>query len=68
MGGKVLARLTGVVNCTRKCQAGHTGKYFFFLKNARTFYGLLKASPTIFKDLQLMKNTDQSDKILLQKC
>ena len=29
--------------------------------------GLLKASPTVFKDLKLMKNTDQSVKIL-QKC
>ena len=30
--------------------------------------GLRKASPTIFKDLKLMKNTDLSVKILLQKC
>ena len=29
--------------------------------------GLLKASPTIFKDLKLMKNTDLRVKILLQK-
>ena len=29
---------------------------------------LLKASPTVFKDLKLMKNTDLSVKILLQKC
>ena len=29
--------------------------------------GLLKASPTFFKDLKLMKNTDQSVKIL-HKC
>ena len=28
--------------------------------------GLLKASPTVFKDL--MKNSDRSVKILLQKC
>ena len=30
--------------------------------------GLLKASPTVFKDLKLMKNTYLSVKILLQKC
>ena len=29
--------------------------------------GLLKASPTVFKDLKLTKNTDLSVKILLQK-
>ena len=33
-----------------------------------TFQGLLKASPTVFKDLKLMKNTDRSVKILLQIC
>ena len=43
----------------------HTGKYEL---NSRTFQGLLKASPTVFKDLKLMKNTDISLKILLQKC
>ena len=30
--------------------------------------GLLKASPTVFKDLKLMENTELSVKILLQKC
>ena len=30
--------------------------------------GLLKASPTVFKDLKLMKNTDLNVKIRLQKC
>ena len=30
--------------------------------------GLLKASPTVFKDLKLMINTDLSVKNLLQKC
>ena len=30
--------------------------------------GFLKASPTVFKDLKVMKNTDLSVKILLQKC
>ena len=30
--------------------------------------GLLKASLTVFKDLQLMNNTDLSVKILFQKC
>ena len=29
---------------------------------------LLKTYPTLFKDLRLMKNTDLSVKILLQKC
>ena len=31
--------------------------------NSRTFQGLLKASPTVFKGLKLMKNTDLSVKI-----
>ena len=43
----------------------HTGKYE---QISRTFQGLLKASPTVFKDSKLMKNTDLSVKILLQKC
>ena len=43
----------------------HTGKYKY---NSRTFQGLLKASPTVFKGIKLMKNTDLSVKILLQKC
>ena len=30
--------------------------------------GLLKASLTVFEDLKLMKNTDLSIKIVLQKC
>ena len=30
--------------------------------------GLLKAYPTVFKDLKLMKNTDVRVKILLPKC
>ena len=30
--------------------------------------GLLKASPTVFKGLKLMKNTDLGIIILLQKC
>ena len=30
--------------------------------------GLLKASPTVFKDLKIMKNTDLSVKIRLQNC
>ena len=30
--------------------------------------GLLNASPTVFKDLKLMKHTDLSVKILLMKC
>ena len=30
--------------------------------------GLLKAAPTFFNDLNLMKNTDGSVKIRLQKC
>ena len=42
-----------------------TGKYE---QNSRTFQGLLKASPTVFKDLMLMKNTDLSVRSLLQKC
>ena len=30
--------------------------------------GILKTSLTVFKDFKLMENTDQSVKILLQKC
>ena len=29
------------------------------LVNSRTFQGFLKASPTVFKDLKLMKSTDR---------
>ena len=36
-------------------------------KNSRTFQGLLKDFPTVFKD-KFMKNTDFSVKCLLQKC
>ena len=36
-------------------------------ENLRTFQGLLKDSPTDFKDLKLMKTTDRSVKNLLQK-
>ena len=36
--------------------------------NSSPFQGLLKASPTVFKGLKLMKNTDLSVKIILQKC
>ena len=35
------------------------------MKNLRTFQGLLKDSPMVFK---VMKNTDLQVKILLQKC
>ena len=38
----------------------HTDKYGL---NSRSFQELLKASPTVFKDLQLMKNTDLSVKL-----
>ena len=31
----------------------HTGMYYEY--NSSTFQGLLKASPTVFKDLKLMK-------------
>ena len=44
------------------CFRVHTGKYEY---NSRTFQGLLKTSPTVFKDLKLMKNTDLSVKTLL---
>ena len=46
-------------------QRGRTGEYEY---NSRTFQGLQKASPIVFKDLKLIKNTDLSVKILLQKC
>ena len=46
-------------------QGSYTGK---FELNSRTFQGLLKATPTVFKDLNLMNTTGISVKILLQKC
>ena len=42
----------------------HTGKYEY---NSRTFQGLPKASPTVYKDLKIMKNTDQRVEMFLQK-
>ena len=38
------------------------------MQNSRTFQGLLKDFPTVFKDLKLKKNTDLHVKILLLKC
>ena len=38
------------------------------MSKIQTFQGLLKVSPTVFKDLKLIKNTDLSVKYLLQKC
>ena len=38
----------------------HTGKYE---SNSRSFQGLLKASPTVFKGFKLLKNTDLSVKM-----
>ena len=43
----------------------HTGKIVIY---SRTFQGLLKDFPTVFKDLKLKKNTDLHIKILLRKC
>ena len=40
----------------------------FIQTSMSKFQGLLKASPTVFKDLKLMNNTDRSVKIILQKC
>ena len=37
-------------------------------KIQRTFQGFLKDFPTVFKDQNLMKNTDLHVKILLRKC
>ena len=42
-----------------------TGK---FVQNSRTFQGLLKYFPTVFKDRKLTKNTDLHVKILFQNC
>ena len=39
----------------------HTGKC---VKNSRAFQGLLKDSPTVFKDYKFMKNTDLHIKII----
>ena len=43
------------------------GSYRQVLVNSKTFQGLLKPSPTVFKDSMLMTNTDLSVKILHQK-
>ena len=43
----------------------HTG---FIQASTSKIQGLLKASLTVYKDLKLMKNTDLSIKIILQKC
>ena len=43
----------------------HAGK---MVSNSRTFQGLLKDFPTVFKDLKLKKNTDLHRKFLLLKC
>ena len=44
------------------------GSYRQVCVNSRTFQGLLKDFPTVFKDWKLMKNTDLHNKILLRKC
>ena len=44
------------------------GSYRQDCVNSRTFQGLLKDIPTVFKDLYLKKNTDLHVKILFLKC
>ena len=43
---------------------------FAYILNVSVMLGnyLQQASPTVFKDFKLMKNTDLSVQILLQKC
>ena len=53
---------------TESVYCGTTGFIQASRSKFRTFQGLLKVSPTVFKDLQLMNNTDLSVKVLLQKC
>ena len=63
---RLLSDMT-IYSCVKRINSirVHIGKYEY---NTRTFQGLLKASPTVFKDLKLMKNTDLNVKNLLQKC
>ena len=46
-------------------QKSQNEKVGFIHASMSKIQGLLKASPTVFKDLKLMKNTDRSVKILL---
>ena len=43
----------------------HIGK---FVENSRTFQGLLKDLPALFKDYKIMKNIDLHKAFLLQEC
>ena len=49
------------------CDKSSTGTEFI-QASLSTIHGLLKDSPTVFKEYRFMKNTDLSVKILLQKC
>ena len=55
------------LNCLKKYSFKgrvQTGK---FVPNSRTFQGLHKDSPSVFKDYNFMKNTNLNYKILLLK-
>ena len=49
-------------------ERGVQGSYRHVRVKIKDFSMTSKTSPTVFKDLKLMKNTDLSVKILLQKC
>ena len=44
------------------------GSYRQVCVNSRTFQGLLKDLPAVFKDYKLMKNVDLHNEILIQEC
>ena len=56
------------IHQTDEKQCGPYQKQGSYTQVCVKIQGLLKASPTVFKDLKLMKSTDLSVKILLQKC
>ena len=51
-----------------KCHIVRISHAGFIQASLSKIQGLLKAFPIVFKDLKLMKNTDLSVKIQLQKC
>ena len=54
--------------CDRQKDQQAKSKSGFIQASMSRIQGLLQASPTVFKGLKLMKNTDLSVQILLQKC
>ena len=64
----------GAMGLSAVCDCGISWSYSLFFSyrqvwvKFKDFSRTSKASPTVFKDLKLMKNTDLSVKSLLQKC